>query len=211
MCAHGSPAVNSRRNAAANSPPPQRTQSCWARSATRLLWIRSSMLSGIGIGHCSSPAVSAAARTASTTSCEPITPATLSPSATTMWPVSVATSMITSGFFSVASTSASPSTSRPSASVLSTSTVVPPYIVSTSPGRIAVPETMFSAIGANVVTLIGSPSRAIASVAWITAAAPAMSDFMSFIEAAGLMVSPPESKVMPLPTSARCTFAPRGA
>ena len=43
---------------------------------------------------------------------------------------------------------------------------------------------MFSAIGANVVTLSGSPSRAIASVAWTTAAAPAMSDFMSFIPAA---------------------------
>ena len=74
-----------------------------------------------------------------------------------MWPVSVATSRITSGFFSVASTSASPSTSRPSASVLSTSTVVPPYIVSTSPGRTAEPETMFSAIGANVRDLERQP------------------------------------------------------
>ena len=79
-----------------------------------------------------------------------------------MWPVSVATSRITSGFASVARTSASPSTSRPSASVLSTSTVVPPYIVSTSPGRTDEPETMFSAIGAKVLTLSGSPSRAIA-------------------------------------------------
>ena len=120
-----------------------------------------------------------------------------------MWPVSVATSRITSGFASVASTSASPSTSRPSASVLRTSTVVPPYIVSTSPGRIDEPDTMFSAIGANVVTLRGSPSRAMASVAWTTAAAPAMSDFMSFIPPCGLMVRPPESKVMPFPTSAR--------
>ena len=70
---------------------------------------------------------------------------------------------------------------------------------------------MFSAIGANVVTLSGSLSRAIASVAWTTAAAPAMSDFISFIPAAGLMLSPPESKVMPLPTSARCATAWRGA
>ena len=38
---------------------------------------------------------------------------------------------------------------------------------------------MFSAIGTKVVTLIGSPSSAIASVACTTAAAPAMSDFMS--------------------------------
>ena len=111
-----------------------------------------------------------------------------------MCPVSVATSTITSGFFSVASTSASPRTRRPSASVLRTSTVVPPYMVSTSPGRTAEPDTMFSAIGANVVTFSGSPRRAIASVAWTTAAAPAMSDFISFIPAGGLMVSPPESK-----------------
>ena len=82
-----------------------------------------------------------------------------------MAPVRVATSTITSGSSSAASTSASASTSRPSASVLSTSTVLPPYIVSTSPGRIAVPETMFSAIGAYVVTLTGSPSSAIANVA----------------------------------------------
>ncbi len=95
--------------------------------------------------------------------------------------------------------------------MLSTSTVVPPYIVSTSPGRRAAPETMFSAIGAKVVTLSGRPSRAIASVAWTTAAAPAMSDFMSFMDEAGLIVRPPESKVIPLPTSARCACAPRGA
>ena len=38
---------------------------------------------------------------------------------------------------------------------------------------------MFSAIGAYVVTLTGSPSAAIANVAWTTAAAPAMSDFIS--------------------------------
>ena len=161
-CAQGRPPVNSRRKAAANSPPPQRIQSCWDRSAILLVWMRSSIASGIGMCQCASPAVSEAASTASTTSSEPITPATLSPSATTMWPVSVATSRITSGFTSVARTSASPRISRPSASVLSTSTVVPPYIVSTSPGRTDEPDTMFSAIGTNVLTLTGSLSRAIA-------------------------------------------------
>ena len=70
---------------------------------------------------------------------------------------------------------------------------------------------MFSAIGTKVETLIGSPSSAIASVACTTAAAPAMSLFISFMLAAGLMVRPPESKVMPLPTRARWVFAPRGA
>ena len=43
----------------------------------------------------------------------------------------------------------------------------------------------------------------IANVACTTAAAPAMSDFMSLIDDDGLMVRPPESKVTPLPTSAR--------
>ena len=43
-----------------------------------------------------------------------------------------------------ASTSASAITSRPSASVLSTSTVVPPRIVITSPRAIALPDGMLS-------------------------------------------------------------------
>ena len=60
----------------------------------------------------------------------------------------MATSTTTSGSCSLAIWSASPSSIRPSASVLAISTVVPPYIVTTSPGRIEVPETMFSAIGA---------------------------------------------------------------
>ncbi len=105
-------------------------------------------------------------------------PATRSPSAVTQAPVRVATSTITSGSSSVARTSASARTSRPSASVLSTSTVLPPYIVRTSPGRVASPETMFSAIGAHGVTATGSPRSAIARVAATTAAAPAMSHFI---------------------------------
>ena len=52
---------------------------------------------------------------------------------------------------------------------------------------------MFSAIGANVVTLTGSPSSAIAKVACTTAAAPAMSHFIVGHAAPGLMVRPPES------------------
>ncbi len=95
--------------------------------------------------------------------------------------------------------------------MLSTSTVVPPYIVSTSPGRVALPETMFSAIGANVVTLIGSPRAAIANVAWITAAAPAMSHFIVPMPCAGLIDRPPESNVMPLPTRAMWALASLGA
>ncbi len=74
-------------------------------------------------------------------------PAILSPSATMHAPVSVARSMIASGLSSDASESASARISRPSASVLSTSTVLPLRIVSTSPGRIALPLGMFSTSG----------------------------------------------------------------
>ena len=69
------------------------------------------------------------------------------------------------------------------------------------------PDTMFSAIGAKAVTLTGRPSRAMARVAAMTLAAPAMSPFMSTMLEEGLMVRPPESKVTPLPTSARCAVA----
>jgi hypothetical protein len=77
----------------------------------------------------------------------PISPATFSPSATTHAPVSVARSTIASAFSSTASESASARISRPSASVLSTSTVLPLRIFKTSPGRIAPPLGMFSTSG----------------------------------------------------------------
>ena len=175
------------------------------------LVIRSFISSGIGIGQCCSPAASPAARTAGTWSSVPRTAPTLSPNASCMWPVRVAMSMTTSGSSSTASDSASPSSIRPSASVLAISTVDPLCIVMTSPGRVEVAETMFSAIGAKVVTLTGSPRRAIASVAATTLAAPAMSPFMLTMLDEGLIVRPPESKVTPLPTSARCATASLGA
>ena len=120
-------------------------------------------------------------------------------------------SSTTSGFSSTAATSASAITSRPSASVLSTSTVVPPRIVSTSEGRCAVPEGMFSATASQPVTATGSPRRAAASTVCSTAAAPAMSDFMPTMPSAVLIDSPPESNVMPLPTSATWPCARDGA
>ncbi len=101
-----------------------------------------------------------------------------SPSATTIAPVRVATSTIASGFSSEARVIASASTSRPSASVLSTSTVLPLYIVSTSPGRVAVPDGMFSASASQPVTLTWRPSRAAVTTAANTAAAPLMSHFI---------------------------------
>ncbi len=80
-------------------------------------------------------------------------------------------------------------------------------MVMTSDGRCAVPDGMFSASGAQPVTLTASFSEAIATIAVKTAAAPPMSDFIHSIGAAGFSDRPPESKVMPLPTSARVRVA----
>ncbi len=88
--------------------------------------------------------------------------------------------------------------------------MVPPWMVITSPGRCALPPGMFSADGSQPVTRMGRPSSAMAFTAPRTAAAPAMSDFISSMLAAGLIEMPPVSKVMPLPTSARCVVAPSG-
>ncbi|MNW64182.1 hypothetical protein D3C74_424420 [compost metagenome] len=93
-------------------------------------------------------------------------------------------------------------TRRPSASVFRTSTVLPPRIVMTSEGRWAVPDGMFSARQSHPVTATGRPSLEAASTVCRTAAAPAMSDFMASMPLAGLIEMPPESNVMPLPTSA---------
>ncbi len=77
--------------------------------------------------------------------------------------------------------------------MLSTSTVLPPYIRSTSPGRVAVPEGMFSASASQPVTLTFRPSRAAVMTAAKTAAAPAMSHFIVSLWPAGLSEMPPES------------------
>ncbi len=115
-------------------------------------------------------------------------------------PVSVATSMMTSGLSSPARTMASAMISRPSASVFITSTVLPPRMVSTSEGRIACPLGMFSAVGTQPTTLTSGWSRATAHKVAMTAAAPPMSDFIHSMAGGGLSEIPPESNVMPLPT-----------
>ena len=51
-------------------------------------------------------------------------------------------------------------------------------------------------------------SAAIACIAAITEAAPVMSAFIASMPAAGLMLRPPVSKVMPFPTSARSYPSP---
>lgn len=91
--------------------------------------------------------------------------------------------------------------------MLSTSTVLPLYIRSTSPGRVAPPPGMFSASASQPVTLTARPSFAVATTAANTAAAPLMSHFIVSLCPAGLSEMPPESYVMPLPTKARVRFA----
>ncbi len=83
--------------------------------------------SGSGIAHAGSPASRMTPATSpATASVLPITPAVRRPSATDAAPVSVATSTTRSGLSAPDLASASAITSRPSASVFSTSTVLPP-------------------------------------------------------------------------------------
>ena len=71
----------------------------------------------------------------------------------------------------------------------------------TSPGLLALPSGRFSQAGASATTFNASARVAHASIAPITLAAPHMSNFISSIVAAGLIDIPPESNVMPFPTS----------
>jgi len=83
-----------------------------------------------------------------------------------------------------------------------TSMVWPDIDVTTSPGRCAVPDGMFSTSPAMPTTLARAFRAASACSAPMTAPAPAMSHFISSMPAAGLMEMPPVSKVTPLPTKA---------
>ncbi|MNZ31766.1 hypothetical protein D3C78_490750 [compost metagenome] len=76
-------------------------------------------------------------------------------------------------------------------------------VVTMSPGRVAPPLGMFSAQARRPTTLIGSCSSTRARKVPSTLAAPHMSYFISSMPAAGLMLMPPVSKVMPLPTRAK--------
>ena len=80
------------------------------------------------------------------------------------------------------------------------SMVLPDMAVTTSPGLKALPSGMFSAEQTMAMTWTAGLSCAIARMAPIMAAAPAMSYFILSMSSAGLMEMPPVSKVMPLPT-----------
>ncbi len=156
-----------------------------------------------------SPARTEAAWTAETSrSSFPMRPAIRGPRATTQAPVSVAMSTIASGSSSTARQSPSASTSRPSQSVLRTSIVLPLRISRTSPGLTARPPGMFSVVGAMPTTRTRTlRARQAPSVA-ITSAAPLMSVFIVIMPSKLLSVRPPESNVIPLPTSATVGTVP---
>ena len=117
-------------------------------------------------------------------------------------PVSVAASMMHSGLRSATTSSTSARTTRPSASVLWISIVVPLRAVTTSPSLYALPPVMFSTSPTAATTCTGIFSAAIAAMALSAAAAPAISHFMASIPSGVFRDRPPESKVTPLPTIA---------
>ena len=88
--------------------------------------------------------------------------------------------------------------------------VLPDMAVSDVAGLEALPEGMFSAAQTMAMTLTAGLSWAMARMAPIMAAPPAMSYFIFSMLSAGLMEMPPVSKVMPLPTRPR-TGPSRGA
>ena len=92
---------------------------------------------------------------------------------------------------------------RPSASVFVISTRFPFSAVTTSPGRVACPEGMFSTQAATAwITRPGSSCATVAAAS-STAIAPFLSIFISSMPSAGLIEIPPVSKQTPLPTMAR--------
>ena len=72
-------------------------------------------------------------------------------------------------------------------------------MVTTSPGLLALPAGMFSAVVIMPMMLILGFSSVKAVIAPKTEAAPHMSNFISSMPAPGLRLIPPVSKVMPLP------------
>ena len=132
-----------------------------------------------GIGQTRSPASVAVARIASTNEPGfPKRPLKWFPRATAIEPVRVATSTTRFAPSRWAYVMPSTRTSRPSASVLITSTVRPLIALKTSPGLVAPPPGRFSVHGATAMTFAFMPSFAMAATAAITDAAPVMSAFM---------------------------------
>ena len=129
-------------------------------------------------------------------------PVSLFPSALTIEPVNVATSMTRSAPSFWANHSASAKVKRPSASVDMTSIVLPLAAVSISSGTIASFPIRLSVAATMVITLALSSRRAIPSIAETTAAAPAISTFIPGILVGVFNEYPPVSYITPFPTRA---------
>ena len=120
-----SSSTNSLRNSPAACIPPYRPPMFAISAVDESNALRK--WPGNGIGHIASPAIADASKMRVRKSASLLMIADVRwPIAITAAPVNVATSMSTSGFSSAARTSASARMSRPSASVLRTSTVRPP-------------------------------------------------------------------------------------
>ena len=96
--------------------------------------------------------------------------------------------------------SASHKTNLPSASVFKISTVCPDKVFTTSPGLVAVLLGMFSAEATTPIIFSLGLISAIALIVPNTLAEPDISYFISSMLGLGLMLIPPVSKVIPLPT-----------
>ena len=152
-CAQGRSPTNSRRNAAAVTAPPGRP----AELTMSAISLRKLLARFLVDRHRPDPIAGVGGRACCT--CPPRrrrrrTAPTPRPSATMHAPVSVATSTRCVAPSRCAYHSASPRISRPSASVLMISTVLPLAPRTTSPGRIAVPPGMFSVVGMTPMTRI---------------------------------------------------------
>ena len=124
-------------------------------------------------------------------------------------PVNVARSIIPVGLNrSCAYHITSHRTKRPSASVLITSIVSPFIEVTTSPGRCALPEGIFSTNPTRATTLAAALRLAKDSIVPATTPAPPMSMVMSSMPPAGFREMPPVSKTTPFPIRAKgCAFS----
>ena len=119
-------------------------------------------------------------------------------------PVKVARSIIAQGLKrSCAYHITSHSTKRPSASVFNTSIVSPLREVTTSPGRIASPDGMFSTKPTKPTTLAFALRFARANIVPATTPAPPISMVISSMPAAGFIDIPPVSNTTPLPANAK--------
>ena len=204
--AQGSPPMNSRRNAAANRPPPQRTPSCWSRSA---------ILLGCGParpsrrGSASATVPRRRRRPAASTVADHVvaSPSRRRPcrrARPRMCPVRVATSTIRSGFCSVARDQRVGEHQPPlgvGVEHLDGGAAVHGEHVA-GPHRRAGHHVLGHRGERGDLDRQPEPRDRERRLRRPRRRRPCRTS-SSFMPDAGLMVRPPESKVMPLPTSAR--------